>query len=122
MDASVAAVAVALIVAAAGIGGPMLLARQQNRHLARISEEAAKISEAVGRVEQMADGNLTAAYRAEYAAVEAQIVAMRRPSPDTSARIAAAEARLAVMGKALEDRESGSQGNGQQLSTVEGKR
>jgi hypothetical protein len=100
------AVLVALIVAAAGIITPLLVIRMQNRRLDDIAKVAADTLAKVATVEILADGSLTAAYRAELAAVEAQGIAMRKPSSDTQAAINAIEARLTVMRRALADREA----------------
>lgn len=103
----------ALIVGTAAVGGPLLKDRMQNRRLdtlARQQQEAiAKLSaieQQAKAIEQLADGSLTAAYRAELAAVEAQLVAMRKPSADTMAAIQVTEARLIAMRRALADREA----------------
>jgi septal ring factor EnvC (AmiA/AmiB activator) len=71
----------------------------QNR---RLDALARKLS----AIEQLADGSLTAAYRAEEAAVEAQLAAMRKPSADTQAAIRTTQARLDVIRRALADREA----------------
>jgi len=89
---------VALIAAAAAIGSPVLVMLLQNRRLDAIRIE-------VAAVKTQTDGVLTAAFRSEIAAVEAQVVAMRRPSPDTQAAIRATEARLVAMRRNLAERE-----------------
>lgn len=109
------AVWVALI-AATGIGiaalisvvGPIILYRMQNQRLSAIQNE-------VAAVKTQTDGVLTAAYRSEIAAVEAQVVAMRRPSPDTVKSIRETEARLAVMRRNLADRENAALAAHQQI-------
>jgi outer membrane murein-binding lipoprotein Lpp len=100
------AVWVALIVAAAAIAGPLLVGWQHNRRLDRLAEGQASLQAEVAAVKTQTDGVLTAAFRSEIAAVEAQVVAMKRPSPDTQAAIRATELRLAVMRKNLTDRET----------------
>jgi hypothetical protein len=100
------AIIIALIAAVAVIGGPLLVAVYQNKRLDRLAEVGAATLRRVASVEKLADGSLTAAYRAELAAVEAQVVAMRRPLPDTQAAIKAAEARVISMRKALAVREA----------------
>jgi prolyl oligopeptidase PreP (S9A serine peptidase family) len=102
----VEAVAIALIVAVAAIIGPLLIARQNSRRLDALAKVTATTLEKVKTVEIHTDGTLTAAFRAELAAVEAQVVAMRRPTPDTQAAIRATEKRLEVMRRNLEDREA----------------
>jgi hypothetical protein len=100
------AILIAIIAAIAVIGGPLLVAIYQNRRLDKIAALGVATLHKVHAVEKLADGSLTAAYRAELAAVEAQVVAMRRPSPDTQAAIKAAEVRVAAMRKALDVRET----------------
>jgi septal ring factor EnvC (AmiA/AmiB activator) len=97
----------ALIVAAViSVLGSLLVARQQGRRLDAMAEVAATTLEKVRTVEIHTDGTLTAAFRAELAAVEAQVAAMRRPLPDTQAAIRATEARIAVMRRNLAAREA----------------
>jgi len=77
-----------------------------NRRLGHIAKVARDTQRQVDAVKIQTDGTLTAAYRAELAAVEAQVVAMRKPLPDTQAAIQATEARLVLMRQALFDREA----------------
>lgn len=95
-------IAIALI---AGIA-VVLSAWLTNRRLGTIAKVTHATKLQVDAVKIQTDGTLTAAYRAELAAVEAQVIAMRRPLPDTQAAIEATEARLVVMRKALADREA----------------
>jgi hypothetical protein len=99
------AIWVALIVAAAAVAGPLLVGWQHNRRLDAIAKVQQNIQNEVAAVKTQTDGVLTAAFRSEIEAVAAQVVAMRRPSPDTQATIMATERRLAVMRKSLADRE-----------------
>jgi hypothetical protein len=113
------AVWIALIAAAAVIGGPLLVAVYQNKRLDRIAEVSAATLRRVHNVEKLADGSLTAAYRAELAAVEAQVVAMRRPLPDTQAAIKAAEKRVEAMRKALVVREAALESTQEETSELQ---
>ena len=99
------AVWVALIVAVAAVGGPLLLGWQHNRRLDLIAREQRSIKVEVEAVKMQTDGVLTAAYRSEIEAVAAQLAAMKQPSPDTVAAIRATERRLAVMRQNLAERE-----------------
>jgi len=103
--------AVAIIVAAGvSIGGQMLMQQAANRRLdalAAVQADLAKVAEAtrleVSAVKTQTNGVMTAAYRAELAAVEAQVVIMKQPKASSEA-IAATEARVSVMRKNLADR------------------
>jgi len=113
---NVETIVVALIVAAAAVIGPLLVARQRDKRLDRKLEQNNKRLDAIGQVasttlekvrtvERHTDGTLTAAFRAELAAVDAQAAAMRRPAPDTWAAIQATEARAEVLRRNLAERE-----------------
>jgi hypothetical protein len=95
-------IAIALIAGTAVVISAWLTNRRLG-HIARVAKDTLR---QVDAVKIQTDGTLTAAYRAELAAVEAQVVAMRKPAPDTQAAIHATEARLIVMRKALADREA----------------
>lgn len=73
---------------------------------AAVADLAQVTQEKLGAIEIMSDGALTAALQAEVAAVEAQGVAMRKPSSDTQTAINAIEARLVAMRRALAAREA----------------
>ena len=109
MDTATAAIIVASIAAAASVFGPSLVARQTARRVDRAAAQQAthlaKIASSVARVEHQTDGSLTAAYRAEAAAVQAQVVAMRKPAADTQAAIRTAEERLRILNRRIADRE-----------------
>ena len=79
------------------------------RHTRATDRKVDGLTQVTQEIRIQTDGALTAALRSEIEAVEAQAVAMRRPSPDTQAAIRAIESRLVTMRKALADREAAHQ-------------